>query len=213
MATRLTTVAGVRFAQSTIQVLRAPKAAMAMNEAGMGAIRGRGMAGRLQDAIIGRMDASTHAAIAKSAMSGAVRLDAVSAALLRQRGVEPVVAAVLCRLACPGEIQDKGGIFAELRGNGGANDLIELHPHEHATPTWYANLSMLSHLPAIPHTVATTLIRKPLGRLLSHPALDALGLTIAAIDVKAAWCNVTIAGNRWHAADMFKEIGMSEPAS
>lgn len=128
-------------------------------------------------AVHGILSEEIHATTRSHAIQGRLRLDDVSAALIRHLGMEPVVLAMLCHLVGDVEVVDTSRCVEEatiiLMRDAGAR----IVPTPGTRVLWNAERSAFM-VPALPEQLLTLVVGRPLSGVMSHPALDTLDLTV-----------------------------------
>lgn len=121
-------------------------------------------------------------------LRGAGAVDRVTAAILAHMGVDPLVVAWLVRVSNGFGIvddatgQDLGYLCNDVRpGRMDSTSSMQLGP----TAFWHGEGSIGVDAATFPETVATSCRGRPLRTVFSHPALDALDLTI----IETSECN------------------------
>ena len=122
------------------------------------------------------------------------KVDAVSASILMHRGINPAVLFAICIHATDVEVNDEAGMQVAALGSDG---YCHVRLDEADGPDWRTMGGYLGNLPRIPRTAAVAAAGRPLREIVSHHALDPLGLTVASVEDIFDHSAVIVDGIAW----------------
>jgi hypothetical protein len=150
------------------------------------AFHGRGSRDRVTKAVGDDFGPEIAGAIASLARQRLIEMDSVSAAILPTHGINPAVVAALRAeihvFTVKVDWEDVLGVERDTHVRIGTDEIW-----------WYPARNQITGLAAVPETIIPELAGRPLTHLLSHPALDALPLTIDEVEVRGT-TTVTVRG-------------------
>lgn len=144
----------------------------------------------------GQMPAEMHSKIRQTAISGKLRIDNVSAALIAHMGLSPAFLAMLEHVIGSAEVID---IDEEVERatmvtitDEGAKVVISKDPGV----VWNSRNHTLM-LPALPEQILAICLHRPVTHIVSHPALDGQDLKVVGRLSLRGTTVLTVSGRRW----------------
>lgn len=147
-------------------------------------------------ALTGRMTPMLREALRRDLLVAGTqaRVDAVSAALLTHRGINPAVLFAICIHATDAEVNDDAGMQVAALGSDG---YCHVRLDAADGPDWRTMGGYLGNLPRIPRAAAVAAAGRPLREVVSHPALDPLALTVGSVEDVFEHSAVIVDGIAW----------------
>jgi hypothetical protein len=164
-------------------------------------------AATLQKSITGEMPADLREAMRRDLLVAGTQpqVDAVTCAVLRHHGINPAVLFAMCIHATDVAVNDEAGHeIVGIGSDGLARVRLGADPKGAA---WRTMGGYIENLPdAVPETVAAASAGMPVSSIVTHPAIDHLGLVVAKVERQMDASHVQVERFNWVAGEALARL-------